>query len=157
MRRSAERMYGTMLLGRQLLVGCVVLLLLVAAGWASWSLGRDALAGGRQRGTLTVASCDGTTCRGTFNPGARSVVIRQTDLADVQTRPGASVGTVLRPGGDEVLRDGAAGLLWALLPLGGALLLGGAITGGVLRLRKLAWSQLVLGAGVVVTAFVCGQ
>jgi hypothetical protein len=149
-RRSAE-------LGRQVTVGCLVLLLLVAAGWTSWNLGRDTVLSGRQHGRLTVASCDGSVCRGTFTPGGRPVRISQTGLADAQTEPGSTVGAVLRPGGSEVLRDGSAGLLWALLPIGGGLLLGGVITGGVLRLRKLMWSQFLLGAGVVAAAFVCGQ
>lgn|GEM_PF-2134501 len=151
--RTAERAYGLLILTRLLAVSAVVLLLLVAAGWSTVRGVEASVLSSRQRGTLTVASCDGSTCRGAFAPGPRTVTITEAALTRGQAKPGARVGVALLPHETEAVRTGVPGLLHALLPFGGALMLGALITGGVLRLRRTTWAFGLLGVMVVLGAF----
>ena len=59
---------------------------------------------------------------------------------------GQTYTVVVKPGSDEVVRSGPAGLLYAWVPLGGALLLASVVVAGGLRLPRLAW--VLGGAGV---------
>ncbi|MFF4651240.1 hypothetical protein [Streptomyces sp. NPDC001380] len=133
---------GMALLLRLLAVWAVVLVLLGAAAWSSWQGCRDAVLGGRERGVLTVRSCDPGVCRGSFVP----------DGADGSSRL-VSVARSEVPAGGRPVAGGRSGVLHAWIPFGGALLLGAALVGAVLRWRRTAWAGAVLGAAVLGGAF----
>ncbi|MCD0483919.1 hypothetical protein LO771_16330 [Streptacidiphilus sp. ASG 303] len=162
-RRAGERAVGMALLLRLLAVWAVVLVLLGAAAWSSWQGCRDAVLGGRERGVLTVRSCDPGVCRGSFVPDGADGASRLVSVARSEVpaggRPGAGgragvrLAVALRPGTSEAVRTGWAGVLHAWIPFGGALLLGAALVGAVLRWRRTAWAGAVLGAAVLGGAF----
>jgi hypothetical protein len=52
----------------------------------------------------------------------------------------------VKPGSSHVVRTGPAGLLYAWVPLAGALLLASVVVAGGLRLTRAAW--LMAGVGV---------
>jgi hypothetical protein len=71
----------------------------------------------------------------------------------VAVKKGESFPVVVKPGTDEVIRTGAAGLLHAWVPLGGALLLASLVIGGGMRLRRTAWTAGVAGGVLLLAAF----
>lgn len=156
-RRAGERAVGMALLLRLLAVWAVVLVLLAAAAWASWGASQDAVLGGRERGTLTVDSCDPGVCRGTFVPqgpdGASRVVTIGRSAARGGGKPGERLAVAIRPGSSEAVRTGWAGVLFGWVPFGGALLLGSVLLGVALRMRRTAWAGVVLGAALLGGAF----
>ncbi|MDT0346969.1 hypothetical protein [Streptomyces litchfieldiae] len=146
-RRAGESAFGALLLVRMTFMGLLALLLLVAAAWSSWDTARHAVVtDGRELGTVTLVHCDLERCTGTFSATGESVVLEQR----IAREPGEELAVVRRPGTDEVLRTGAAGVLYAFLPLTGALLLAAVIIGGGLRMYRTAWG--VAGAGLAVLA-----
>ncbi|MFE9611992.1 hypothetical protein [Streptomyces sp. NPDC006012] len=131
-------------------MGALAVLILVAGVWGSWGTAQYAmLTKGRESGTVKVTSCADDTCSGPFtpdSPGAkarRSVVIAQS----VAVRKNETYAVVVKPGTDEVVRSGPAGVLNAWVPLGGALLLAAVVVAGGLRRARIAW--ILAGAGFV--------
>jgi hypothetical protein len=79
------------------------------------------------------------------SPGSRArarVVIEQS----VAVKKGRTYTVTVKPGSDEVVRSGPAGLLYAWVPLAGALLLASVVVAGGLRLTRVAW--LMAGTGI---------
>jgi hypothetical protein len=143
--------------GRLLCVGAVTVLVLVAGVWSSWGTAQYVmLTKGRERGTVAVSSCGAGVCEGRFrpvSPGARArerVVLEES----VAVRQGGTYGVVLKPRGDEAVRDDAGGVLHAWVPLGGALLLSSVVVGGGLRRTRVAWALAAAGVALLTAAFV---
>ncbi|CAM5666301.1 hypothetical protein STENM223S_06092 [Streptomyces tendae] len=82
-------------------------------------------------------------------PRARVVL---DDTAAVER--GGTYTVVLKPGGAEAVRSGPAGVLYAWVPLGGALLLASVVVAGGLLRTRLAWVMALAGAGLLTAAFV---
>ncbi|KUL69362.1 MULTISPECIES: hypothetical protein [unclassified Streptomyces] len=146
---SSQGAVSALRFGRVAVMGAVVLLILVAGVWGSWGSAQHVmLTKGREHGTIEVARCGADTCAGPYAPvsvGSRaraSVVIEKS----VAVREGETYAVVVKPGTDEVVRSGPAGVLYAWVPLGGALLLASVVAAGGLRRARLAW--LLAGAGV---------
>ncbi|MER5909296.1 hypothetical protein ABT124_02040 [Streptomyces sp. NPDC001982] len=136
--------------GRFAAMGAVALLILVAGVWGSWGTAQHVmLTKGRESGTVEVTRCAQDLCSGPFTPvsaGARaraSVEIARS----VAVRKGQTYSVVVKPGTEEVVRSGPAGVLYAWVPLGGALLLASVVVAGGLRLTRVAW--VLAGSGAV--------
>lgn len=144
-----------LLLAKTALMALLAMLLLIAGVWTSWDTAEPAMfSGERERGTLAVGKCGDDECRGAFTPGSGGkprdgVVISKT----VAEGRGETLDVALRPGTDEVVRTGPAGMLYAWVPLAGALLLASVVVAGGLRLRRTAWVMGLLGAGVMGASF----
>ncbi|MGV9244552.1 hypothetical protein [Streptomyces sp. NPDC003710] len=143
--------------GRFAAMGTVAALILIAGVWGSWGTAQYVmLTKGRERGTVEVTRCGEDTCSGPFTPlsaGARrraSVVIRKT----VAVRQGQTYTVVVKPDSDDVVRSGPAGILYAWIPLGGALLLASVVVAGGLRLVRAAWVLAGVGIALLTAAFV---
>ncbi|MGW3957663.1 hypothetical protein ACWEKM_43875 [Streptomyces sp. NPDC004752] len=137
-------------LGRLAAMGTVTALILIAGVWGSWGTAQHVmLSQGRESGTIRVTECARDTCSGPFTPvsaGAKTrgvVVIART----VAVRKGETYSVVVKPGTDEVVRSGPAGILNAWVPLGGALLLASVVVAGGLRLSRIAW--ILAGSGLL--------
>lgn len=142
-----------------LFLAAVVVLIVASGGWTSWESTQHIVQGkGRERGTMTVAGCDGGACRGAFlpdgsapgGPGTRVTI----DEWLTHRRTGERIAVALEPGTHTVLRTGWSGALYAWVPLGGALLLASVVLAGGLRIRSLGWASGLLGAVVLIAAFV---
>ncbi|MFH8936765.1 hypothetical protein [Streptomyces griseosporeus] len=136
--------------GRFAAMSVVTALILIAGVWASWGSAQHVmLTKGREQGTVEVTRCAERTCTGPFVPssaGARprgSVEIERS----VAVRRGSTYTVVVKPGSDEVVRSGPAGVLYAWVPLSGALLLAAVVVAGGLRRTRAAW--VLAGSGVV--------
>ncbi|OAH14122.1 hypothetical protein [Streptomyces jeddahensis] len=155
-RRAGESAYGLLLLGRQVVLAGVVLLLLVGGVWQSWGSAQHVMfTKGRERGTMTVTRCGEETCTGSYvglSPGSqpRGRVVIERSIAEEK---GAKVPVVIKPGTDEVVRSGVAGLLHAWVPLGGALLLAAVVIAGGLRMTRTAWVTAALGLALLTASF----
>lgn len=143
--------------GRAATMGTLAALILFAGVWGSWGTAQHVmLTKGRERGTIRVARCSGGTCTGPFTPvseGARarsSVEIEKS----VAVRKGLTYDVVVKPGTDEVVRSGPAGVLYAWIPLGGALLLASVVVAGGLRSTRSAWVLAGSGIALLTAAFV---
>ena len=156
LRRAGESAYGLLLLARTALMGAVAAVLLMAGAWASLDAMRPVTAErGGVRGTMTVEECDKGTCTGSFTPGAGSGGAPAEVALDapVAHDAGERLAVVLWPGGDEVARTGAAGILYAWLPFAGALVLASPVIAGGLRMRRTAWAAGLLGAALLGATF----
>ncbi|MFE2265643.1 hypothetical protein [Streptomyces griseosporeus] len=136
--------------GRFAAMSVVTALILIAGVWASWGTAQHVmLTKGREQGTVEVTRCGEHMCTGPFvpsSPGAQpraSVEIERS----VAVRRGATYTVVVKPGSDEVVRSGPAGVLYAWVPLGGALLLAAVVVAGGLRRTRAAW--VLAGSGIV--------
>ncbi|GAA3059049.1 hypothetical protein [Streptomyces glomeratus] len=143
--------------GRFAAMGTVAALILIAGVWGSWGTAQYVmLTKGRERGTVEVTRCGEDTCSGPFTPlssGARrraSVVIPKT----VAVQQGRTYTVVVKPDSDDVVRSGPAGILYAWIPLGGALLLASVVVAGGLRLVRAAWLLAGVGIALLTAAFV---
>jgi hypothetical protein len=98
-------------------------------------------------------------CTGPFTPtsvGARARA--RVELAQsVAVRKGQTYDVVLKPGTSDAVRSGPAGILYAWLPLGGALLLASVVVAGGMGLTRAAWVLGLSGAGLLTAAFVALQ
>jgi hypothetical protein len=143
--------------GRFAVMGAVAVLILVAGVWASWGTAQHVmLTKGREQGTVEVARCGEQTCWGRFAPrsaGAqpRSKVVLERSVA---VERGRTYAVVLKPGGDEAVRSGPAGVLYAWVPLGGALLLASVVVAGGLLRTRAAWALALSGVALLTAAFV---
>ncbi|WP_405614897.1 hypothetical protein [Streptomyces sp. NBC_00076] len=143
--------------GRIAAMGTVAVLILIAGVWASWGSAQHVmLTKGRERGTIQVARCGADTCTGPYTPlsaGSRarkSVVIEHT----VAVRKGRTYDVVIKPGSDDVVRSGPAGILYAWVPMGGALLLASVVVAGGLRRTRAAWALAGSGVALLTATFV---
>lgn len=155
-RRAGESAFGMLLLAKTGLMALLALLLLVAGVWTSWETAEPAMfSSTRESGTLTVRECADHECRGSFAPSDNEGERRQRVTLGQLAAPdvGERVRVALRPGTDEVVRTGPAGVLYAWVPLAGALLLASLVVAGGLRLRRTAWAMGLLGAGIMGGAF----
>jgi hypothetical protein len=155
-RSSRQAPAAALRFGRLAAMGAVAALILVAGVWASWKTAPYVmLTKGRERGTVEVTRCEDDVCSGPFTPsspgvsGPERVVIDHT----VAVRKGRTYAVVVKPGGREVVRSGPAGVLYAWVPLGGALLLASVVVAGGLRRTRVAWVMALGGAALLTAAF----
>ncbi|WP_328555097.1 MULTISPECIES: hypothetical protein [unclassified Streptomyces] len=146
---SSQSAYAALRFGQLAAMGLVTGLILIAGVWASWGTAQHVmLSKGREQGTIAVRACSGEVCSGPYtpvSPGSRArarVVIEQS----VAVKKGRTYTVTVKPGSDEVVRSGPAGLLYAWVPLAGALLLASVVVAGGLRLTRVAW--LMAGTGI---------
>ncbi|MET8247084.1 hypothetical protein ABZV31_23270 [Streptomyces sp. NPDC005202] len=154
--RSRQASYAALRLGRAAAMGTVAALILIAGVWASWGTAQHVmLTKGRESGTIEVTRCGDDTCSGPYTPisqgstGRARVVIAHT----VAVRKGRRYTVIVKPGTDEVVRSGPAGILFAWVPLGGALLLASVVVAGGLRLTRAAWVLAGSGFALLTAAF----
>ncbi|MFF7674936.1 hypothetical protein [Actinacidiphila glaucinigra] len=154
-RRTAESAWGLLLVGRIVLLSALVLLMLAAGVWTSWKTAQHVmLTKGREQGTMTVSACGADTCTGPFVPnGLGSVRGKVTIDKAVTHRAGERIPVAVKPGTDDVVRSGLAGVLHAWVPLGGALLLAALVLAGGLRWPRTAWTAAAAGAALLGAAF----
>ncbi|CAL9483371.1 hypothetical protein SUDANB176_03097 [Streptomyces sp. enrichment culture] len=142
--------------GRFAAMGTVAALILIAGVWASWGTAQHAmLTKGRERGTVEVTRCGARTCTGPYaplsqgsQPRARVVLENSVAVDEGETYP-----VVLKPGGGHAVRSGPAGILYAWVPLGGALLLASVVVAGGLLRTRAAWVLAFSGAALLTAAF----
>ncbi|SER41862.1 hypothetical protein SAMN04487983_101623 [Streptomyces sp. yr375] len=138
-------------------MGAVAGLLLVAGVWGSWGTAYQVmLTKGREQGTVAVTRCGEDTCAGPYTPvsagsTARARVVLEKSVA---VRTGRTYPVVLKPGGVEAVRSGPAGILFAWVPLGGALLLASVVVAGGLGRIRFGWVLAGSGMALLTAAFV---
>ncbi|MFF7869221.1 hypothetical protein ACFZCT_22550 [Streptomyces qaidamensis] len=143
--------------GRFAAMGTVAVLILIAGVWASWGTAQHVmLTKGRERGTVEVARCGPDTCSGRFTPLSegsqpRSRVVLEKSVA---VERGRTYTVVVKPGSDDAVRSGPAGVLYAWVPLGGALLLASVVVAGGLLRTRAAWVLALSGVALLTAAFV---
>ncbi|MEU1260497.1 hypothetical protein ACPC27_05805 [Streptomyces cellulosae] len=143
--------------GRFTAMGAVAVLILIAGVWASWGTAQHVmLTKGRERGTVEVTRCAEDACEGSFRPLSPGAQPREKVVLDdtVAVEKGRTYTVVLKPGGREAVRSGPAGVLYAWVPLGGALLLASVVVAGGLLRTRLGWVMALAGAGLLTAAFV---
>ncbi|MGW5633326.1 hypothetical protein [Streptomyces sp. NPDC003832] len=148
--KSGQGASAALRFGRVAAMGTVAALILVAGVWASWGTAQHVmLTKGRESGTVKVTRCAEDTCTGPYTPLSQGsqrrdrVVIAHT----AAVRKGRTYTVVVKPDSDEVVRSGPAGIVYAWVPLGGALLLASVVVAGGLRRARAA--QVLAGTGVV--------
>ncbi|MDX2681255.1 hypothetical protein [Streptomyces soliscabiei] len=143
--------------GRLAGMGAVAVLILVAGVWGSWGSAQHVmLTKGREQGTVEVARCGEDTCVGPYTPlsagsTARARVVLEKSVA---VRKGRTYTVVLKPDSDEAVRSGPAGILFAWVPLGGALLLASVVVAGGLGRTRAGWVLAGSGVALLTAAFV---
>ncbi|MER5217251.1 hypothetical protein ABT063_43695 [Streptomyces sp. NPDC002838] len=154
---SRQASVAALRFGRIAAMGTVAALILIAGVWASWGSAQHVmLTKGRERGTVEVTRCGEDTCSGPYTPlstgstARKSVVIEHT----AAVRKGQTYTVVVKPGSDDVVRSGPAGVLYAWVPLGGALLLASVVVAGGLRRTRVAWVMAGSGIALLTAAFV---
>ncbi|GGN37764.1 hypothetical protein [Streptomyces fuscichromogenes] len=141
-------------------MGAVAVLILVAGVWGSWGTAQDVmLTKGRERGTVTVTACGDDTCTGPFAPVSTGASKRASVVMDksVGVRKGQTYDVIVKPGTEDVVRSGPAGVLYSWVPLGGALLLASVVVAGGLRLTRVAWLLGGSGIALLTAAFAALQ
>jgi hypothetical protein len=154
-RRIAEGAWGLVLLARVVGVSALVVLLLASGAWDSWRTAHFVmLTKGRERGTMTLVSCGDSTCTGPFSPQGSATARPKVSISlPIRHRTGDHVPVAVEPGTDKVVRAGWGGILFAWVPLGGALLLSAVVIAGGLRMRRTAWGFAAAGAALLAGAF----
>ncbi|WP_307163764.1 hypothetical protein [Streptomyces rishiriensis] len=143
-------------LGRLVAMGAITVLLLLAGVWGSWGSAQHVmLTKGREQGTVEVTRCGEDTCAGPYTPlsagsTARARVVIEKSVA---VRKGGVYTVVIKPGSDEVVRCGPAGVLYAWVPLGGALLLASVVVAGGLGRVRVGWVLAGSGIALLTAAF----
>lgn len=153
---SRQTSVSALRFGRFAAMGAVTVLILVAGVWGSWGTAQHVmLTKGRESGTIKVTGCARKTCSGPFTPGSAGARARGRVVIarGVAVRRGETYAVVVKPGTDEVVRSGPAGVLNAWVPLGGALLLASVVAAGGLRLTRLAWILAFCGLILLTAAF----
>lgn len=154
---SSQGALAVLRFGRVAAMGTVAALILIAGVWASWGSAQHVmLTKGRESGTIEVTRCGADLCSGPYSPMSavsqprKSVVIEH----NVAVRMGQTYTVVVKPGSDDVVRSGPAGILYAWVPLGGALLLASVVVAGGLRRTRVAWVLAGSGFALLTAAFV---
>lgn len=150
-------MIPAMNFGRLAVMGTVTVLLLIAGVWGSWPTAHNVmLTKGRESGTIQVTACGDDTCTGPYTPVSAGSKARDRVVIDhtVAVKKGRTYSVVVKPGTDEVMRSGPAGILYAWVPLGGALLLASVVVAGGLRLTRAGWVLAGSGIALLTAAFV---
>ncbi|MEU6089183.1 hypothetical protein ABZ865_20655 [Streptomyces sp. NPDC047085] len=143
--------------GRVAAMGAVAALILFAGVWGSWGTAQHVmLTKGRERGMVRVTDCTHEVCSGPFTPGSEGARARgRVEIAKtVAVREGQTYDVVLKPGTADAVRSGPAGILYAWLPLAGALVLASVVVAGGMRLSRVAWVLAVSGVALLTAAFV---
>jgi len=143
--------------GRLAATGAVVVLILVAGVWGSWGSAQYVmLTKGRERGTIEVTGCGTDVCSGPYTPLSHGSVARDRVVIEktVAVRKGRTYTVVVKPGSDDVVRSGPAGVLYSWVPMGGALLLASVVVAGGLRRPRPAWVLAGSGVALLTAAFV---
>ncbi|MFJ1974957.1 hypothetical protein ACIO93_40725 [Streptomyces sp. NPDC087903] len=153
---SRQGTHAVLRFGRIAAMATIAALILIAGVWGSWGTAQHAmLTKGRESGTIRVTRCGADICTGPFTPvsaGATArgrVVVAKT----VAVRTGRTYTVVVKPGSDEVVRSGPAGVLYAWVPFGGALLLASVVIAGGLRRVRLAWVMAGSGLALLTATF----
>ena len=155
-RRVGESAYGLLLLAKNVTMALIALLILAAGAWSSWGDARPTmLTKGLERGTVTVSECGEQWCTGPFTPSSGGGETHGRVRVDeaVTGGEGGRVPVVVKPGTDEVVRTGAAGVLHAWVPFAGSLLLGALVVAGGLRMRRTAWVMGLMGVALLGASF----
>ncbi|MFD9323598.1 hypothetical protein ACFWDQ_39195 [Streptomyces sp. NPDC060053] len=142
--------------GRLVAMGAVAVLILFAGIWGSWGSAQHVmLTKGREQGTVEVTRCGEDTCAGPYTPLSAGSTARARVEIDksVAVRKGGIYTVVIKPGSDEVLRSGPAGVLYAWVPLGGALLLASIVVAGGLGRARVGWVLAGSGVALLTAAF----
>ncbi|WP_399886009.1 hypothetical protein ACGH7X_16260 [Streptomyces sp. BBFR51] len=142
--------------GRIAGMGTVTALILIAGVWASWGTAQYVLlTKGREQGTVEVTRCGGGSCSGPYSPVSAGSQARERVVVEdsVAVAKGRTYSVVVKPGSDEVVRSGPAGVLYAWVPLGGALLLASVVVAGGLRRTRVAWGMAGAGVALLTAAF----
>jgi hypothetical protein len=154
---SRQASVAALRFGRLAAMGTVAALILIAGVWASWRTAPYVmLTKGRERGTIEVTRCAEDSCTGPFTPVSRGssdlgrAVIEKT----VAVKKGQTYTVVVKPGSDEVVRSGPAGILYAWVPFGGALLLASVVVAGGLGRTRAGWVMAGSGMALLTAAFV---
>ncbi|MEU9354702.1 hypothetical protein AB0D65_27895 [Streptomyces griseoloalbus] len=153
---SSGRAVAVLRFGRFAAMGVVAALILIAGVWASWGTAQHAmLTKGRERGTVEVTWCGSTTCTGSYaplSPGSqpRAKVVLENSVA---VEKGRTYTVVLKPGGEEAVRSGPAGVVYSWVPMGGALLLASVVVAGGLLRTRAAWVMALSGTALLTAAF----
>ncbi|MFJ7769141.1 hypothetical protein ACIQ1J_12200 [Streptomyces sp. NPDC097107] len=153
--RQASR--AVLRFGRVAAMGTVTVLILIAGVWASWGTAQHVLlTKGREQGTVEVTRCGEGSCSGPYAPvsagsQARGRVVIEDSVAVAK---GRTYSVVMKPGSDDVVRSGPAGVLYAWVPMGGALLLASVVVAGGLRRARAGWVMAGAGVALLTAAFV---
>lgn len=159
-RSAVQASVSALRFGRVAVMGALAALIVFAGVWGSWGNAQHVLlTKGREQGTVRVTACADGTCSGPFTPSSAGARARaRVRLAEtVAVRRGGTYDVVLKPGGSDALRSGPAGILYAWVPLGGALLLASVVVAGGMRLTRVAWGLGLSGIGLLTAAFVAVQ
>ncbi|MFG2128556.1 hypothetical protein ACGFNV_12255 [Streptomyces sp. NPDC048751] len=143
--------------GRFAAMGTVAVLILIAGVWASWGSAQHVmLTKGRESGTVEVTRCGEDTCSGPFTPMSQGASARKRVVMEksVAVREGRTYTVVVKPGSDDVVRSGPAGVLFAWIPLGGALLLASVVVAGGLGRVRAGWVLAGVGVALLTASFV---
>jgi hypothetical protein len=154
---SRQNAFAALRFGRLAAMGTVAVLILIAGVWASWGTAQHVmLTKGRERGTMTVTRCADERCTGSYQPTSVGSTARDRVVlaSTVAVEKGQTYTVAVKPGSDEVVRTGPGGLLYAWVPLGGALLLASMVVAGGLGLTRLGWAFGGAGLTLVTAAFV---
>lgn len=156
-RASRQASVAALRFGRLASMGTVAALIMIAGVWASWGTAQHVmLTKGRESGTIEVTRCGADTCTGPYTPLSEGstprtrVVIEKT----VAVEKGQTYTVVVKPSSDDVVRSGPAGILYAWVPLGGALLLASVVVAGGLGRTRGAWVMAGAGIMLLTAAFV---
>lgn len=153
---SSFRGSSALRFGRFAAMGAVAVLIMIAGVWASWGTAQHAmLTKGRERGTVEVTSCGARTCSGPYTPSSQGSRSRERVVLEdsVAVEKGRTYTVVLKPGGEEAVRSGPAGILYSWVPLGGALLLASVVVAGGLLRTRAAWVMALSGTALLTAAF----
>ncbi|WDV56826.1 hypothetical protein PV963_18810 [Streptomyces coeruleorubidus] len=154
---TRQSAHAVLRFGRFAAMGAVAVLILIAGVWASWGTAQHVmLTKGRERGTVDVTRCGQDTCTGPYAPLSegsqpRSRVVLEKSVA---VQKGRTYTVVVKPGSDDAVRSGPAGVLYAWIPLGGALLLASVVVAGGLLRTRAAWVMALSGVALLTAAFV---
>ncbi|MFJ8110286.1 hypothetical protein [Streptomyces sp. NPDC096132] len=155
--RARQASAAALRFGRLAAMGVVAGLILFAGVWGSWGTAQQVmLTKGRERGTVEVTRCGEEMCWGPYTPlSAGSTARARVEIEkSVAVRKGRTYTVVVKPDGDEVVRSGPAGVLYAWVPLGGALLLASVVVAGGLGRPRVGWVLAGSGAALLTAAFV---
>ncbi|WP_121747479.1 hypothetical protein [Streptomyces sp. E2N166] len=155
--RSRRASRAVLRFGRVAAMGTVTALILIAGVWASWGTAQHVLlTKGREQGTVEVTRCGGGTCSGPYAPVSAGSQARERVVIEdsVAVAKGRTYSVVMKPGSDDVVRSGPAGVLYAWVPLGGALLLASVVVAGGLRRTRAGWVLAGAGVALLTAAFV---